>query len=203
MEFLNNYCQPVELKELSLFLLMYADDMVIFSESVEGLQNMLNTLYTYTLKWKLKVNIAKTKIVVFRNGGQLKENEQWFYNGSKVDVVDKFTYLGVVLNFNGKFSVTQKHMAEQGRKAMFALFKNTKPYIFNHNTMLLLFDTYVSSVLNYGCEIWGFHKATEVEKVQLEFCKRILNVKKSTPNVMVYYELGRYPLVVTRKVRIF
>jgi hypothetical protein len=32
MEFLNNCCQPVELKELSLFLLMYADDMVIFSD---------------------------------------------------------------------------------------------------------------------------------------------------------------------------
>ena len=44
MEFLNNYCQPVELKDLSLFLVMYADDMVIFSDSVEGLQNMLNTL---------------------------------------------------------------------------------------------------------------------------------------------------------------
>lgn len=30
MEFINNNCKAVELKELSLFLLMYADDMVIF-----------------------------------------------------------------------------------------------------------------------------------------------------------------------------
>jgi hypothetical protein len=37
MEFLNNSCQPVELKELSLFLLMYADDMVIFSDTIKGL----------------------------------------------------------------------------------------------------------------------------------------------------------------------
>jgi hypothetical protein len=41
MEFLNNCCQPVELKELSLFLLMYADDMVIFSDTIKGLQDML------------------------------------------------------------------------------------------------------------------------------------------------------------------
>ena len=40
----------MELKDLSLFLVMYADDMVIFSDSVEGLQNMLDTLYRYTLK---------------------------------------------------------------------------------------------------------------------------------------------------------
>jgi hypothetical protein len=41
-----------------------------------------------------------------------------------VDVVDKFTYLDVILNFNGKLSVAQKNVAEQGRKAMFALFRN-------------------------------------------------------------------------------
>jgi hypothetical protein len=37
MEFFNNCCQPVELKELTLFLLMYADDMVIFSDTIKGL----------------------------------------------------------------------------------------------------------------------------------------------------------------------
>jgi hypothetical protein len=64
MDFLNNCCQPVELKELSLFLLMYADDMVIFPDTIKGLQDMLNTLYCYTEKWKLCVNINKIKIVV-------------------------------------------------------------------------------------------------------------------------------------------
>jgi hypothetical protein len=58
-------------------------------------------------------------IVVFRKGGIVKENEKWFYNYVQVDVVDRFTYLGVILNFNGKFSVAQKNVAEQGRKAMF------------------------------------------------------------------------------------
>jgi hypothetical protein len=114
------------------------------------------------------------------------------------------TYLGVVLNFNGKFSVAEKHVAEQGRKAVFALIKNTKPFMFNHHTLLSLFDTYIS-VLCYGCEIWGFHKAPDIEKVRVNYCKGILNVKTSTctPNIMVYYELGRYPLIVTKKIRIF
>jgi hypothetical protein len=55
--FLNNaniaFLPCVELKEVSLFLLMYADDMVIFSDTIKGLQDMLNTLYCYTEKWKL------------------------------------------------------------------------------------------------------------------------------------------------------
>ena len=41
---------------------------------------MLDTLYNYTEKWKLSVNINKTKIV-FRNGGILSDDEKWYYNG--------------------------------------------------------------------------------------------------------------------------
>ena len=69
--------------------------------------------------------------------------------------------------------------------------------------MLSLFDTYISSVLYYGCEVWGFHKSPEIERVHIEYCKRILNVKTCTPNVMTYYELVRYSMFVTRKIRIF
>ena len=48
MDFLNNGNVPYEVKDLSLFLLMYADDMILFSESVKGLQELLDTLLSYT-----------------------------------------------------------------------------------------------------------------------------------------------------------
>ena len=38
MEFIDNNCELIELKELSLFLIIYTDDMGICSEYVEGLQ---------------------------------------------------------------------------------------------------------------------------------------------------------------------
>jgi hypothetical protein len=76
MEFLNNCCQPVELKEVSLLLLMYADDMVIFSDTIKGLQDMLNTLYCYTEKWKVCANINKTKIVVLWLKSMLRSKEE-------------------------------------------------------------------------------------------------------------------------------
>ena len=67
-----NCCNSLELQDLNLILLLYADDTVIFSESVAGLQKMLDTLNLYTDKWKLVVNVSKTKMVVFRNGGKIK-----------------------------------------------------------------------------------------------------------------------------------
>ena len=110
--------------------------MILMSESVEGLQNMLNTLYDYTIKWGLSVNIEKTKIVVFRQGGKTRHHETWVYNGSNIDIVDQFCYLGVLFHYNCKFYVTQKHCAEQCRKAMFSMKKNTSSLCLNIFTML-------------------------------------------------------------------
>ncbi len=61
-----------------------------------------------------------------------------------------------------------------------------------------LFDAFVGSTLNYAAETWGYSKATEIERIHLKFCKRILNVKPNTCNATVYGELGRYPLYVNR-----
>ena len=50
----------------------------------------------------------------------------------------------------------------------------------------------------YGSEIWGFYKSNDIEKVHMRF----LGVRKQTSNIAVYRELGRFPLVVLRKIRI-
>jgi hypothetical protein len=96
----------------------------------------LNTLYNYTIKWGLSVNIKKTKIVVFRKSGNIRPNETWVYDSSNIDIVDKFCYLGVLFHYNCKLYVTQKHCAEQGRKAMFSMRKNTSSLCLNIFTML-------------------------------------------------------------------
>ena len=72
MHFLSENCPSVDIQLINLFLLMYADDTVIISETCDGLQNMLNALLTYTKKWNLTVNIDKTKIMVFRNGKKIE-----------------------------------------------------------------------------------------------------------------------------------
>ena len=84
------------LDQLSMYLLMFADDTVIFSESVEGLQLSLNNLESYCNKWDLTVNIDKTKIVVFKKGGSLSRQEKWTYAGETVEIVNSFNYLGIV-----------------------------------------------------------------------------------------------------------
>lgn len=63
-EFIKKGTAPTDLQLLSLYLLMYAADMVLFSESTDELQSMLNILQFYTNEWNLDVNVSKTKVVI-------------------------------------------------------------------------------------------------------------------------------------------
>ncbi len=69
-ELCNKGLDGIDIGMIKLFLLLYADDIIIFSESAEGLQNGLNILFDYCQKWKLIVNTDKTKIMIFRKGGR-------------------------------------------------------------------------------------------------------------------------------------
>ena len=176
--FLKSDSVPYELSSLNLFLLMYADDMVLFSETVDGLQSLLENLYCYCKKWNLCINVEKSKIVVFRNSGKIKDNEQWFIGNEILENVDKFTYLGILFHYNNKFTKAEEQLADQSRKAMFALRKNIRGMSLNIETLLSLFDCYIGGIASYASEIWGTHKGNNVEKVHTDFCKQILGVKK-------------------------
>jgi len=50
----------------------------------------------------LTVNIDKTKVVVFRNGGNIRDNEKWLYNGNFLEVVNECNYILLVNTGNFK-----------------------------------------------------------------------------------------------------
>ena len=53
---------------INVKILLYADDIVLLAESPNDLQVMINKLLTYCLTWSLKVNMSKSKLMVFRTG---------------------------------------------------------------------------------------------------------------------------------------
>ena len=81
----------LSLEQLSIYLLMFADD-VIFSDTIEDLQSSLKYLEMFCTKWNLNVNIDKTKLVVFRKGGILNRNEKWTHSGEETEIVNSFNY---------------------------------------------------------------------------------------------------------------
>ena len=76
---IKDLCEHIYLQDISFSLLMYADDIVLLSETAGGLQKMIDTLHTYSTKWNLSVHTEKTKIVVFRStcSAKLSSKEKW------------------------------------------------------------------------------------------------------------------------------
>ena len=68
--------------------------------------------------------------------------------------------------------------------------------------MFNLFDSFVLSILNYDCEVWGYSTAQNVKRVHRKFCKWIINVKMSTNNLSLAVDFGRVPLIISCQVRI-
>ena len=70
-EFIKGGIDGIDVDMFKMFLLLYADDIVIFAKSAMELQSALDMLFNYYNTLKLKVNIPKTKIMVFKRGGRL------------------------------------------------------------------------------------------------------------------------------------
>ena len=130
----------IDIGTMKLFLLLYADDMTIFSETAEGLQVGLDILEKYCDRWKLTVNTEKTKIMVFRKGGILPRNLKFYYKTNELEIVRSFSYLGIVFTTGGSFSCAQTTLAGQAQKANYKL--NSYLYKFSDISPKHVLDLY-------------------------------------------------------------
>ena len=170
------------------------------SDDENHFQNLLNYFAEYCKRWHLKFNISKTKIMIF--GGNVRSNNEIFtLNGSVVEIVKEFKYLGILFTQNGRFVQNTKKLADIACKSMHLLRRRIVNLNLPIDCQLKLFDQTVVPILLYGCEIFGFENIYAIEKIHLQFLKSIFKLKKSTPNVMVYGEFGRYPLEILVKIR--
>ena len=177
------------LNDLKIFVLLFADDTALISYTPHGLQKLIDQLQAYCTKWGITVNTDKTVVMVFKQGNRV-ENIDMYYNGKRLHVVAKFTYLGVTLSSNGSFYQAQKSLADQGSWALFSLFTVFYKVELDITDKIKLFDSMICPILNYGSEIWGFHKSPYVEKVHIKFLKRVLRLNRNATNIALYGKCG-------------
>ena len=66
----------------------------------------------------MKVNMDKTNIVVFKNGGNLSKHEKWFFKGEQVKTVSYYKYLGIIFSCRFKWTMCCKTLRSQCEKAL-------------------------------------------------------------------------------------
>ena len=55
---------PIALTPQDTNALFFTDDLVLLSESKEGLQSCLDSMQMYCDSWKLEINVDKTKVII-------------------------------------------------------------------------------------------------------------------------------------------
>ena len=135
---------------------------MLLAETAKDMNSTLAALSRYCLMSKLRI---KTRIVVFnRNYASRRiSNNSFVLNGCELQSVREYKYLGLVMKESG--AINLRTLASQGNRALFSLKGVFKLQNLNHpnpKIMCQLFDSLVSPVLEYGCEVWGFSQADSV-----------------------------------------
>ena len=186
---------------LRLFILMYADDTLIFAESIHDLQLALDSMFEYCSIWGLSVNPVKTKVVIFSKG-KIRNKPDFRYNDELLEVVDNFVYLGVNFSSNGSFKKGQVYATDRSNKSIFSAICKSRQLNLSLDIQIDLYDKLVAPVALYGCEVWGPFGHDILSRVQLRYYKYVLRLKKSTNTAMLLGELGKLPMCDTIKSRV-
>ena len=77
--------------------LAYADDIVLMAESKADMEEMLQVADRYGQEWSVRYSDSKCKVMEFNS----QEEGQWVLGNSILEVVDKYTYLGLEVSKEG------------------------------------------------------------------------------------------------------
>jgi len=216
-------CAPVQISNRNMSCLQYADDLILVSETKDGLQNCLNELNIYCNKWKLDINTDKSKAMEISKQGR-KPKGIIKIGDIPLEYVNEYTYLGIVISSNGKFTLCKKELTDKGRKAMNKLKGLLSGSAIKKSLAIKMFDQLVMPILTYGSEIWAAQDLMKVsipddpsvledtyqklpqEKLNIHFCKYILGVSSKSTNIAAMAEVGRYPIsirIITQLIKYF
>ena len=208
-------CAPIKVNNLNLNCLLWADDLLIFSQTAEGLQNSLDKMKIFYEALGLKINVKKTKIMIFNKRGlTLRRNYNFFLGGEPLEVTDQYQYLGLKIRPSGAMGLAVEELNTKATKAWFSISK----IFYKHKRLevhrsLQIFDSLVVPVSTYGSEFWLPHSLPVKsfrsfdnllncwenfipEKINQKCCRLILGVHKKSSRLAVLGELGRHPLLI-------
>ena len=183
-------CQPEGFLRW-LHILMLMDDTVLLSTSRSGMEKKLNILCKFCEEYGMKINVGKTQFFVIN--GVPDDVRPICVHGITIDPCNNYIYLGSPFTSNGSTSSAIKEHAKAKlchvlKFVSFIKKNNDIPFIVKRR----VFDAALMSSLLYGCESWIGGDIKPIIKLYNWAMKELLSVRKTTPNIICYAELG-YP----------
>ena len=198
----NDYIENVEgklqISDLkSINSLIWADDILLLSQSKEGLSQILDLLSNYCERNKLTLNKEKTKCMVFNKTGRVIR-KPFYYRGALLETVKSYKYLGFTVTPSGEIYSGLKDLRDRANKAWYKVKGKLGIHFRKYtNHMNVIFRNLIQPILLYCSDFWGCLKPPKNNPIELfynMFNKQILGVHKKTTTIGVLLELGKTPI---------
>lgn len=165
--------------------LEFADDICLITEHRNHMQAKIDKLAQYSDTIGLRINTEKTKLLKNNN----HPNNKIMINGKEVEEVDKFTYLGSVMERSGGCKKDIQTRITKAQHAFNALNKIWQTNEISETTKIKIFNSCIKSILLYGAETWKQDENT-TKKLQTFVNKSLRKILKIYwPNKITNTEL--------------
>ena len=206
----DDQCDPIDIQNTKINHFLYADDLVILSESRAGLQRCIDKAFNFAKAKHLTISVKKSKTMIFNLAGKFIR-DTFTLDDKVLEPVQSFCYLGVDIKCSGTMKHAMNVLNDKGCKALRPLLRAIARFNIPVNTSIRLFHTFISPILLYNTENWSMLTDKELTKYDNNFIfvdtltskcdithrkllKSILGVSRSCPNLAIYGETGEIPI---------
>ena len=203
----------VSIYDLVVSALGYADDIMLLADTPAKLQKLIDISYAWSVRNGMEFNIDKCKVMILNSA---KKDLDFRLSGIKLEFVDEYKYLGIMLSRKRLTNLIGHHVARAVEKARTRV-NCIRHFGFRNDglrpvTCISMYTTLVRPILEYGVQAlsyksYSFKKSGKIksikeplsylqrlEKFQNWVLKTLIPCPKSTPPALVRLLAGIPPL---------
>ena len=169
----------VDINDINLAILLYADDIVLMAPNEDSLQKMISYVYEWCRKWRMAINTDKTQIVHFRTTRSARTHYPFNFGGASLSIVAHYKYLGVLFDEHLNFDLNATTLSKSALRALGGIknkLRNLKEC--GYKSFNTLFSSGVISIADYSAGIWGTKTFPQIEQVQYHAARYYLGVHR-------------------------
>ena len=158
---------------------------------------MLTRLYEEYKKWGLEISLEKTEYLVVNSDAKF---EVLINESALAKQVDKFKYLGIIVDGNGIGSQNMRYSIQEGIKVIGVLNAVRLDKTTTKNNKKRIGHTMVESLLMYGCKVWSMKEDKDkrrITTVEMDYLRRSTRTSKLERHTHTFHLYITVPVLVS------